>query len=110
MQIHNFDIYRGDDSMYTLSFSFDDGSPAQLTGTRLVMDIVRNKKVVTTLSTDAGNGVRIISPNEVLVTFSHALTKDWGWTKAVYDLQVERDGFVRTVLRGGINLTHDITR
>lgn len=48
---------------------------------------------------------------ELLLQFSHSLTEQAEWTRAIYDLQAtDEDGKVKTLLRGTIELTHDITR
>lgn len=48
---------------------------------------------------------------ELLLHFAHATTENAEWGTADYDLQaVDEDGKIKTLLRGTIRLTHDITR
>lgn len=69
-------------------------------------------EIVLKLSSDNGEiSTREASAGELLLQFSHSLTEQAEWTRAIYDLQAtDEDGKVKTLLLGTIELTHDITR
>ncbi|MFZ7109582.1 hypothetical protein ACLSZW_05370 [Avibacterium avium] len=108
MQQQDFELYRGDDTLFKLSFAQGE-QPYLIEGGELTMDIVpMGGKIVRMSAQD--NSIIVLDESHILLNFYHDLTKDWTWKKADYDLQLTKDGKVKTLMRGKMHLTHDITR
>lgn len=108
MQTYQIEIYRGDDTEIGIAV-FDGDAPLDVSAGRLDMAIAPKVGEPARLSTEDGS-IEAIG-NAVLLHFTHELTRDWAFKKADYDLQyTEPDGTVRTLLRGEVVVTHDITR
>ncbi|MFZ7222740.1 hypothetical protein [Avibacterium avium] len=108
MQEVNLDIYRGDDTEFQITFNTED-APFSVAGGEFAMQIKpTNGEGV--LLTSLDGAISLLDEHRVIIAFSHALTRDWGFREAKYDLQMTKEGKVKTLCRGKILLTHDITK
>ncbi|MFZ7141541.1 hypothetical protein ACLSY0_00035 [Avibacterium avium] len=108
MQEINLDIYRGDDTAFQITFNGED-APFSVSGGEFAMQI-KPTNGEGALLTSLDGTISQLDENSVIITFSHALTKDWSFREAKYDLQMTKNGKVKTLCRGKILLTHDITK
>lgn len=103
MLVEDFNIYRGDDYIVEIAVINDDGTNADLTDTDVKLGF------------NDGNGGKMsyaditVENNIVTAHFKHETTKNLSYSRAKWDLQLTKDGIVKTVARGNINITKDVT-
>lgn len=98
----SIDIYRGDTKTLEVAIVDEAGNPVDLTNATVALGFTDGKDAVRYADV-------LINNNVATITFSHELTKDIAWTTGQYDLQIKRDAEVKTVLRGNLIVTKDIT-
>lgn len=108
MDTRDLEIYRGDDKTVTVVFTTNNDEPYLLTDGSLEMAIVADEIEQARLT--SANGDITFTENTASLHFPHALTKDWEFNVGTYDLQFTLNGIVRTLMRGRILLTYDVTR
>ncbi|MFU2088937.1 hypothetical protein [Avibacterium avium] len=109
MEELDLSIYRGDDTAFTIAFTTDEGDFI-IEGGVLEMEI-RPKHIGTSVRlSSVEGGISLLNANTAVLHFSHAFTQNWTWKKADYDLQLTKNDTVKTLVRGQILLTHDITK
>lgn len=108
--IHQEDLslYRGDDTIIKVTFTTQAGE-FPIGDSLIEMEISPNQGQSIRLSSDNGL-ITKLDTNSILLHFDHALTQNLTWKKADYDLQITQKGKVKTLMRGKVFLTHDITR
>ncbi|WGE32606.1 hypothetical protein NYR60_03065 [Actinobacillus genomosp. 2] len=102
-------LKRGDDHSFRLTFK-QNGAFFNLSQVaRIDLQAIYRSTVVLNISTESGL-IEKLSDNSILLNIPHTLTENDQWVQAQYDLQFTfRDGKVRTVMEGNIELSHDIT-
>ena len=100
-------IYRGDDTAVTFTITDSANRPYDLSSYAVTMLIKAKGNDAYLLKEGAGIDVR---GNQIAVLFSHALTKDWKFRTAIYDIQiVDSEGLYKTVVKGNIEVEMDVT-
>lgn len=103
----NIDLIRGDDTDIAVIIT-DDSTPLTLDRiSRVDLHAKAQGKIALRLSSTDGSIE--MADGELVLHFDRHLTAGATWQQAAYDLQAVIDGKVKTVLRGSITLTHDIT-
>lgn len=108
MHQEDLSLYRGDDTTIKVAFTTNEGD--FLLGDGLLEMEIRPQIGQGVRLSSADGGIALFNANTVLLNFTHNLTQNWSWKKADYDLQLTKDGKVKTLMRGKVYLTHDITR
>ncbi|MFZ7188081.1 hypothetical protein ACLSY8_09160 [Avibacterium avium] len=108
MQEVNLEIYRGDDTTFCLRLT-QGKQPFDAIGASFALQIKPTNGEGVRLSSEDGQ-IALFNASTLLLHFSHQLTQDWMFREARYDLQMTKEGKVKTLLRGKILLTHDITK
>lgn len=113
----NMTFIRGDDAHRLIEIKRQiDGKlqPVDLSDiARIDLHAKANGQIVLTRSTAEEAGIEFVNrtQGQVLLRFPHALTANWQWQLAHYDLQLTyQNGQVKTVLTGMIEVSADITR
>ncbi|MFZ7239810.1 hypothetical protein ACLSZW_01985 [Avibacterium avium] len=102
-------LYRGDDTTIKVAFTTDEGDFI-IEGGVLEMEIRPKHSGTSVRLSSVEGGISLLNANTAVLHFSHAFTQNWTWKKADYDLQLTKDDTVKTLVRGQILLTHDITK
>lgn len=113
MQRETLRLYRGDDYAIALTLRGRDGRAVNLTGVRADLHAAVAGETVLRMST-ADSRIRAAQTPDgtpvLLIDFAHDLTAAADWQAADYDLQLtDAQGRIRTIMRGQIKLTGDIT-
>lgn len=106
IQEYTFEIYRGDDTTFVLDVKDADGNDIDFSGSVITMLIdFKTEQVLL----KEGYGIEIVN-NKLNIIFSHDLTKEWLFRNGKYDLQmVDSKGKYKTILKGTVEITRDIT-
>lgn len=96
-------LYRGDDFTLEIAVLNADGTPADLTNSKVELAFGDSNYDDLRYATIA------LSNNVVIAIFTHAQTKDIDWSNGVWDLQVTKDGKVTTIAKGKLKITRDVT-
>lgn len=103
----NIDLIRGDDSDIIVTLIVGD-TPLDIERiSRADLHAKAQGKIVLRLSSTDGSIE--MTDSELVLHFDRQTTTGATWQQAAYDLQAIIDDKVKTVLRGTITLTHDIT-
>lgn len=100
-------IYRGDDTAVTFTITDANNRPYDLSSYAVSMLIKPKGKDTYLLKEGAGIDVR---GNQIAILFAHALTKDWKFRTAIYDIQIiDSVGLYKTIVKGNIEVEMDVT-
>lgn len=103
----NLKLIRGDDTCLELTAHIGE-QPYDLSGIdRADLHVKSKNRVVVKLSTT--NGSIVIENNKMYLKFSHGDTQDLRFRTADYDLQIVKNGRIKTIMYGMVELQHDIT-
>ena len=102
MQQHDLHIYRGDSYRFLVQVSTETGRPLNLDGAEVSMQA--NPAYAEPLKPHIG-----VSDGLITLDFPPELTRHLQWRKAPYDVQIRKNGVVKTVLRGFVVLEKDVT-
>ena len=104
-------LQRGDDESVLIKVLYPDKQRVNLSDVRRVDLHVRvDTKRVIARSSEDGIDVTEKHKGELLINFPHELTQEAAWYRGEYDLQLTfNSGRVKTILRGEVHLTRDVT-
>jgi hypothetical protein len=104
-RVVNLELYRGDDFGMRLVLADDSGDPADLTGA------VVHAQVRTSHESDsvAGEFVTGIEDNVISLRLAAAVSAQLP-ADTVWDVELEQDEWVTTLVAGGVKLHPDVTR
>jgi hypothetical protein len=108
---HFQDIVQGNTTEFRIAIAYDsDGTPYDLTGSDVHMDIRRADNSLV-LALGIGNGIVITAPGEISVTISADDTEPLDPAFSYhYDLEIEKDGKIRTISWGTLKTLKQITQ
>ena len=101
-------VYRGDDSAFILRVTErGSGAPVDLDGAVLSMHV---KPQFSAVSLPLPDGcLKVAGPGKVTVLVPRSFTAAAPWREGSYDLRMIQHGSVRTLLRGRISVTGNVT-
>lgn len=103
----NLKLIRGDDTCLELDIKTGE-QPYDLSGVdRADLHVKSKNRVVVKLSTTDGSIV--IDKGKMYLKFAHQDTQNLRFRTADYDLQIVKNGKIKTIMYGMIELQHDIT-
>lgn len=103
----NLKIIRADDTAIRLKLT-QNNEPYSLDGVERV-DLHAKAKGKLVLQLSSTDDTILVQGNEIVLNFTHAKTAKARWQYADYDVQIVRNGKVKTILFGEIELQHDMT-
>lgn len=103
----NIELIRGDDTDIGVIITDDTAPIAPERISRVDLHAKAQGKIALRLSSTDGSIE--LGDGELVLHFDRYMTAGATWQQAAYDLQAIIDDKVKTVLRGTITLTHDIT-
>jgi hypothetical protein len=107
--VHVADLVQGDTAQFTVRLAYHDGEPYDLTGHDINMDIRRQDQSLV-LAYALGDGITITAPGEATIVLPSADTEPLGTDYTYqFDVQIEKDGVVRTVWFGTLKMMKQIT-
>ena len=107
--VHVADLVQGDTAQFTVRLAYNDGEPYDLTGHDINMDIRRQDQSLV-LAYALGDGITITAPGEATIVLPSADTEPLGTDYTYqFDVQIEKDGVVRTVWFGTLKMMKQIT-
>ena len=106
--VHLTRIVQGDTLMFSCFLAYEDDEPYDLDGYDARMQIRRaDNSLLHTLS--LGDGLEI-DANRLGVTVSAAITAIMGENNDYFfDIQLEKDGVIRTIVSGSLDVTRQLT-
>lgn len=108
--VHVADLVQGDTAQFVLSLAFEDGTPYDISGHDINMEIRRADGSLA-LAYGLGDGITTQDDGQIGITIpaadSEALSPDYEYQ---FDVQIEKDGVVRTVWFGTLKIMKQITK
>lgn len=102
---HDLIVHRGDDDHFLLDLT-SGGVPVALDGAIIHMAIKPMRGDIIHIPPD---NIRVVGSGQIAIMFSYALTKDFDFRTAKFDVRIRKDDLVDTVLSGSIHVKDTIT-
>ena len=110
---NNITILQGSDKTITLVLKDDDGVVINLTGYTAAMHVRTSPKSTTLLDElTTENGRIVITPlsGKIELEFPHAVSSEYGFVKAVYDLELYINDLVSRIVEGSFLVSLEVTK
>lgn len=104
---HNIKLIRGDDTCFEVVAAMGEQAYDLSDIDRADLHVKHKHKTVIRLSTTDGSIV--VDEGKMYLKFSSAATQGLNFKLADYDLQIVKNGKIKTIMYGMIELQHDIT-
>jgi hypothetical protein len=110
---YNITILQGSDKTISLVLKDDDGVVINLTGYTAAMHVRTNPKSAVLLDELTTENSRIVITGvsgKIDLKFPNVVTSEYGFVKAVYDLELYSGGVVSRVIEGSFLVSLEVTR
>lgn len=115
MEEYNINILQGSDKNIPIKLQDDNGDNLLSTGDTVSFAMqIRPAALADTaydeLTSDNGRIQVDLTESEITLTFPNAITENYSFEEAVYDLEMNKDSEIKRLLQGKIKVDFNVTR